>query len=210
MPTKDEFFSILTQEGISNEQYQHAQQLWDTFKMKSMGEYHDLYLKSDVLLLADVFENFRGTGLQCYKLDPAHHFTSPGLSWSAMLKMTGTQLELMTDVDQFQFTEKSMRGGISYIANRHLEANNPYIKGHNSKKPNKYIMYLDANNLYGWAMSQYLPTGGFKWLSPNQINELDIHSLDPDAEKGLILEVDLEYPHELQDLYNDYPLGAEK
>ena len=178
--------------------------------MKSMGEYHDLYLKSDVLLLADVFENFRGTGLQCYKLDPAHHFTSPGLSWSAMLKMTGTQLELMTDVDQFQFTEKSMRGGISYIANRHLEANNPYIKGHNSKKPNKYIMYLDANNLYGWAMSQYLPTGGFKWLSPNQINELDIHSLDPDAEKGLILEVDLEYPHELQDLYNDYPLGAEK
>ena len=94
------------------------------------------------------------------------HFTSPGLSWSAMLQITGIKLELMSDVDQYQFIEKGMRGGISYIANGHLEANNPYIKGYNSKKPNKYIMYLDANNLYGWAMSQYLPTGGFKWLTP--------------------------------------------
>ena len=91
-----------------------------------------------------------------------------------------------------------------------MEANNPYIKGHNSKTPNKYIMYLDANNMYGWAMSQCLPTGGFKWLTPNQINELDLHSLNPDAGKGLILEVDLEYSHELQDLQNDYPLAAEK
>ena len=138
------------------------------------------------------------------------HFTSPGLSWSAMLQITGIKLELMSDVDQYQFIEKGMRGGISYIANRHLEANNPYIKGYNSKKPNKYIMYLDANNLYGWAMSQYLPTGGFKWLPPNQINELDIHSLDPEAGNGSILEVHLEYLHELHNLHNDYPLAAEK
>ena len=124
-----------------------------------------------------------------------------------MLKMTGIKLELMSNVDQYQFIEK---GGISYIANRHLEANNPYIKGYNSKKPNTYIMYLDANNLYEWAMPQCLPTGGFKWLPLNQINKLDIHSLDPEAEKGLILEVDLEYPHELHDLHNDYPLAAEK
>ena len=127
-----------------------------------------------------------------------------------MLQMTGIKLELMSDVDQYQFIEKGMRGGISYIANRHLEANNPYIKGYNSKKPNKYIMYLDANNLYGRAMSQYLPTGGFKWFTLNQINELDIHGLDPQAGNGLILEVDLEYPHELHDLHNDYPLAAEK
>ena len=208
LPTKNEFFSMFTQEGITNEQYQHAQQGWDTFK--SMGEYHDLYLKSDVLLLADIFENFRSTCLQYYKLDPTHYFTSPGLSWSAMLKRTGIKLELMSNVDQYQFIEKGMRGVISYIANRHLEANNPYIKGYNSKKPNTYIMYLDANNLYGWAMSQCLPTGGFKWLTPNQINKLDIHSLDPEEEKGLILEVDLEYPHKLHDLQNDYTLAAEK
>ena len=103
-----------------------------------------------------------------------------------------------------------MWGGISYTANRHLEASNPYLKGYNSKKPNKYIMYLDANNLYGWAMPQYLPTCGFKWLTAKQINKLDIHSLNPDEEEGLILEVDLEYPHELHDLHNDYPLAAEK
>ncbi|CAH3032235.1 unnamed protein product [Porites lobata] len=119
LPTKDEFFGILTQEGITNEQYEHAQQVWDTFKMKSMGEYHDLYLKSDVLLLADVFENFRSTYLQYYKLDPAYYFTSPalaGLMLLLLLKMTGIKLELMLDVDQYQFIEKGMRGGISYIA----------------------------------------------------------------------------------------------
>ena len=92
--------------------------------MKTMGEYHDLYFKSDILLLADVFENFRKTCLQYHRLDPAHYFTSPGLSWDAMLKMTGIKLELMTDVDMFQFIAKGMRGGVSYIAHRHGEANN--------------------------------------------------------------------------------------
>ena len=111
----------------------------------------------------------------------------------------------MTDVAQFQFIEMGMRGGISYIANRHLEANNPYIKGYNLKKPNKYIMYLDANNLQGWEMFQCLPTGDFKWLTQTrQMNWIFIVQ-DPEAEKGLILEVDLEYPHELHDLHNDYP-----
>ena len=119
-----------------------------------MGEYHDLYLKSDILLLADVFENFRKTRLQYYKLDPCHYFASPGLSWDAMLKMTGIKLELMTNVDMFQFIEKGLRGGISYIGNRHEEANNNYMFGYDSSKPSKYIMYLDAKNLYGYAMSQ--------------------------------------------------------
>ena len=133
--------------------------------LKTMGDYHDLYLKSDILLLADVFENFRKTCLQYYKLDPCHYFTSPGLSWDAMLKMTNIKLELMTDIDMFQFIEKGMRGGTSYIANRYGKANNKYMKNYDEKAPSKYIMYLDANNLYGWAMSQYLPTGNFKWLS---------------------------------------------
>lgn len=135
-----------------------------------MGGYHDLYLGQDVLLLADVLENFRKTCLKYYKLDPCNYFTSPGLSCDAMLKMTDIKLELMTDIDMFQFIEKGMRGGISYIANRYGKANNKYMKSHNEKEPSKYIMYLDANNLYGWAMSQYLPTGGFKWMSEQQIN----------------------------------------
>ena len=210
LPVQQDFYSILNNEHISDEQYKHAQNVWDTFNLKTMGDYHDLYLKSDILLLADVFEIFRKTCLQYYKLDPCHYFTSPGLSWDAMLKMTDIKLELMVDIDMFQFIEKGMRGGISYIANRYGKANNKYMKNYDEKAPTKYIMYLDANNLYGWAMSQYLPTGNFKWLSQNQIEKTNLGKYTENSKKGLILEVDLEYPQELHDLHNDYPLGPEK
>ena len=210
LPTKEEFYSILSDEHITNEDYCHAQKVWNTFQLQTMGEYHNLYLKSDILLLADVFENFRKTCLQFYKLDPCHYFTSPGLSWDAMLKMTDIQLELMTDIDMFQFIEKGMRGGISYIANRFGRANNKYMSKYDEKEPSKYIMYLDTNNLYGWAMSQYLPTGGFKWMTEKQINKIDLAKYNENSEKGLILEVDLEYPKELHDSHNDYPLAAER
>ena len=208
LPVQQDFYSILNNEHIPDEQCKHAQNVWDTFNLKTMGDYHDLYLKSDILLLADVFENFRKTCLQYYKLDPCHYFTSPGLSWDAMLKMTNIKLELMTDIDMFQFIEKGMRGGTSYIANRYGEANNKYMKTYNKKAPSKYIMYLDANNLYGWAMSQYLPTGNFKWLSQKQIEKTNLGKYTENSKKGLILEV--EYPQELHDLHNDYPLGPEK
>ena len=210
LPMKEEFYSILNNEHISDKDYKHAQNVWNTFSLKNMGEYHDLYLQSDILLLADVFENFRKTCLEYYKLDPCHYFTSPGLSWDAMLKMTDIKLELMTDIDMFQFIEKGLRGGISYIANRYGKANNKYMKDYNKDKPSKYIMYLDANNLYGWAMSQYLPTGGFKWLKQNKIDNLDLGKYNEQSKKGLILEVDLEYPNELHDIHNDYPLAPEK
>ena len=160
--------------------------------------------------LPGAFENFRKTCLEYYKLDPCHYFTSPGLSWNAMLKMTDIKLELMTDIDMFQFIEKGLRGGISYIANRYGQANNKYMKEYNDKAPSKYIMYLDANNLYGWAMSQYLPTGGFRWMTQKQIDKTNLATYNEDSKKGLILEVDLEYPEELHDLHNDYPLGPEK
>ena len=210
LPEKDEFYSLLTDENISDEQYKHAQKVWNNFNMKTMGDYHDVYLKSDILLLAYVFENFRKTCHQYYELDPCHYFTSPGLSWDAMLKMTGLKLELMTDIDMFQFIETGLRGGISYIANRYGKANNKFMSGYNPDEPNKYIMYLDANNLYGWAMSQYLPTGGFRWLTDKQIQKLNINVFREDRKKGMILEVDLEYPKDLHDRHNDYPLAAEK
>ena len=210
LPVQQYFFSILNNEHISDEQYKHAQNVWDTFNLKTMGDYHDLYLKSDILLLADVFENFRKTCLQYYKLDPCHYFTSPGLSWDAMLKMTDIKLELMVDIDMFQFIEKGMRGGISYIANRYGKANNKYMKNYDEKAPSKYIMYLDANNLYGWAMSQALPTGDFKWLSPKQIENINLGKYTENSIKGMILEVDLEYPTELHNSHNDYCVAAEK
>ena len=127
-----------------------------------------------------------------------------------MLKMTNIKLELMTDINMFQFIEKGLRGGISYIANRYGKANNKYMKEYDEKAPSKYIMYLDANNLYGWTMSQYLPTGGFRWMTPKQIDKIDLAKYKEDSEKGLILEVDLKYPEELHDLQNDYPLAPEK
>ena len=207
LPKKEDFFSIMNNEHITDEEYQHAQNVWNEFGLSSMGEYHDLYLKSDILLLADVFENFRKTCQEYYELDPAHYFTSPGLSWDAMLKRTETELELISDVDMFLFIEKGMRGGISYIANRYGKANNKYMKNYNPEEASKYIKYLDANNLYGWAMSQYLPTGGFKWLTEE---EVDLSKYNDELEKGLVLEVDLEYSGELHDLHNDYPLAPEK
>ena len=210
LPVQQDFYSILNNEHISDEQYKHAQNVWDTFNLKTMGDYHDLYLKSDILLLADVFENFRKTCLQYYKLDPCHYFTSPGLSWDAMLKMTDIKLELIVDIDMFQFIEKGMRGGISYIANRYGKANNKYMKNYDEKAPSKYIMYLDANNLYGWAMSQALPTGDFKWLSPKQIENINLGKYTENSNKGMILEVDLEYPTELHNSHNDYCVAAEK
>ena len=143
LPTKDQFYSILNDQHITDDEYDHAKKVWKTFNIKTMGECHDLYLVSDVLLLTDVFENFRKTCMQYYKLDPCHYFTSPGLSWDAMLKMTNIKLELMTDIDMFQFIEKGMHGGVSYIANRYGNASNKYIKEYDEKVPSKYIMYLD-------------------------------------------------------------------
>ena len=193
LPTKNQFYSILNDQHITDDEHDHAKKVWKTFKIQTMGEYHDLHLGSDVLLLTDVFKNFRKTCMQYYKLDPCHYVTSPGFSWDAMLKMTNIKLELMTDLDMFQFIEKGMRGGVSYIG----KANNKYMKKYDEKAPLKYIMYLDVNNLYGWEMSQYLPTGNFKWMSDKDLEQIDLGKYKADGKKGLILEVDLEYPQKL-------------
>ena len=155
LPNKEDFCSLLTDEGISEEDYQHAINVWETFGIENMGQYHDLYLKSDVLLLADVFENFREINLTNSGLDPCYYVSSPGLSWDAMLNMTKVNLDLISDVDMQIFIEKGMRGGISYIAHRHAQANNKYMRKENydPESESSYIMYQDANNLYGWGMS---------------------------------------------------------
>ena len=123
LPNKDQFYSILNNQHITDDEYDHANKVWNTFMIKTVGEYHDLYLVSDVLLLTNVFENFRKTCMQYYKLDPCHYFPSSGLSWDAMFKMTNIKSELMTNIDMFQFIEKGLRGGVSYITNRYGNAN---------------------------------------------------------------------------------------
>ena len=176
--------------------------------MKNMGDYHDHYLKKDVLLLADVFEKFIVFCLKFYVLDLCHYFSSPGLSWDAMLKMTGIKLEKISDIDKYLFIEKGSRGGISYIAKRYAKANNKYINDYDPKKPLTFITYLDMNNLYGWTMTEYLPYNEFEWLE--NIDEFDINSTSEKSDTGYFLKVDLEYPDALHELHNDCSLAPEK
>jgi hypothetical protein len=210
LPPKEAFYSVLNDEHISDEDYVHATNVFNSFVCRNMGDYHDLYLMSDVLLLADVFENFRSVCLNAYNLDPCHFYTSPGLAWQACLKMTDVELELLTDPNMYLFIEKGLRGGISMISNRYSKTNNPYVPDYDPTQENSYVMYFDANNLYGWAMSQPLPTGEFDWLTDQEIADIDITDVADDNEQGYILEVDLQYPSELHDLHNDYPLAPEK
>ena len=164
LPPREAFYSNLSGKGITEKDYKHAGDVWNSFKMKTFKEYHELYNITDVLLLADVFENFRDLCLKIYGLDPVYYFTAPQLAWDACLKITDIDLELLSDPNMLLMFEKGIRGGISIISNRYGEANNKYMrKGFNKNKPSKYLMYLDANNLYGCAMSEKLPTHGFKW-----------------------------------------------
>ena len=185
-----------------------CEKIWDKFNLKYMGDYHDHYLKRDVLLLADVFENLINSCLKYYGLDSCRYSSAPGLSWDAMLKMTGVKLEKIADIDIYLFIEKGSRGGISYIAKRYAKANNKDMCDYDSNKQSTFITYLDKNNLDGWSMSEYLPYGEFKWL--RNVDELDIMSINKKSDVGYILEVDLKYPKELHKLHNDYPLAPEK
>ena len=149
---------------MNDEDYLTCKEIWNEFNVKNMGDYHDHYLKKKVLLLVDVCEKFISTCLKFYELDPCHYFSSPGLSWDAMLKMTGVRVKKIGDIDMNLFIEKGLRGGISYIAKRYSKSINKNMKNYNPKKPSEFIIYLDMNNLHGWEMSAYLPHGRFKWL----------------------------------------------
>ena len=210
LPPKSAFYSSLMDDHISLEDYQHAQNVWEIFDMQNLGDYHDLYLQSDVLLLADVFENFREVCQRDYKLDPAHYFTIPGLAWDAMLKLTKIELELLTDPTMYLFVENAIRGGISTVTNRYSQANNPYLENYDVDKPTTYISYLDCNNLYGTSMSEFLPVNNFHWLSQSEIEHLHVEDVADDSPEGYILECDLAYPEYLHDEHSDYPLAAEK
>ena len=178
------------------------------FNNKNMGDYHDHYLKKDIILLTDVFERFISTCLKCYELDPCHYFSSPGLSWDAVLKMTGVKLENISDIDKYLFIEKGLRGEISYIAKRYAKANNKYTSDYDSEKLSTFITYLDTNNLYGQAVSEYLPYEEFKQLK--NVDGFDLNSINEKSEMGYFLEVDLGYFDELHELHNNYPLAPEK
>ena len=178
---------------ISEKDYEYYKYIYQLFKMKSFEEYLDLYLKLDVLLLADIIKQYTKVCMQTYQLDPFWFITAPSLSWHAMLKYTKVKLRNITDINQYLFFEKGIRGGVSFISGKYKDV---------TENKDEHIHYIDANNLYGYAMKKALPTGYFKWVEPN------IYAEKPETK--YIYEVDLEYPNELHKYHNDFPLAPER
>ena len=206
LPSNESFYSKLNMENIDDIDYRHGNNVFKRFKLKILGEYHDLYVQSDTLLLADVFENFRSKCLEVYELDPAHFLSLPGLAWQACLKKTNVKLELLTDYDMLLMVEEGIRRGICHSIHRYAKANNKYMENYDESKESSYSQYLDANNLYGWAMSQKLPKNNFKWVEDtSRINEEFIKNYNENSNKGYILEVDVKYLKKLPDLHSDLP-----
>ena len=205
LPPKECFHSELYNEDISDEEYEHARKLWDHFECATFEEYHNLYLITDVLLLRDVFDKFRKTCMEYYQLDAARYLTAPSLAWDAMLLYTGVEIELLTEDkhDIHTMHEDHVRGRQVSLQTRLIECDDK-----------SGICYIDANNLYGYAMSLPLPTGGHEFLSREGIetkkwDEKLNRDMD-DCSYGYVFEVDLEYPKELHDEHDDLPFCAEK
>ena len=201
LPDKESFYSELNNEHIIDEDYAHAQKVWYTFNIKNLGEYHDLYIQSDTPLLADAFENVRDECIEICKLDPAHFLSAPGLAWQACLKKTEVELELLTDNDMLMMFEEGTRGGMCQASYRYAKANNKYMKNYDKNKESSFLVYDDANNLYGWSMCKKLPVGDFKWVDDLSIfTEGFIQNYDEDSDIGYNLEVDLN----IQEIFINY------
>ena len=215
LPPIEEFYNELTTEHISDTEYRHAHSVWNAFNRKNFSHYHDLYLKTDVLQLADVFENFRNTALRDYKLDPPYYISLPGYSWAAMLRMTDHELGLITDMDTHMKIDRGIRGGISTIGTkRYAKANNKYCPDYDPTREENFLMNIDANSLYSTAMTMPLPMEEPKPIEeipPLEmvLDEVVAITLHVDDEVGRIYEVDISYPKELHDHHNDYPLVPE-
>ena len=202
LPDKEAVYSKLNMEDITDVDYKHAKIAFKYFINKNLGDYHNLCVQSDTLLLGDVFENFRNMCIKGYELDPAYFLSAPGLAWQTCLKKTEVKLELLTNVDMLLMLEKGIRGGICHTMHRYEKANNKYMRDYNKDKEESFFKYLDANNLYGLAMSESLPVDGFDSIKDmSKIDEDFIKNYDKDSNKGYIFEVDVEYPKHLQFLY---------
>jgi len=209
LPPREAFYNALTETEVSERDYAHAQRVWSEMNCRTFRDYMEIYVLADSVLLHDVFESFKDLCMDYYDLDPSHYMSLPAIGFDAMLKMTGVQIEKITDQDIYNFVFNNLRGGITTISQRMAKANNPYLLEYDETQPTTYIQYLDINNLYGVGLQGPLPISGFRWLLPTEIEEFDL-SQDPDGKSFYLLEVDLEYPSSLHDEHNCYPLAVEK
>ena len=214
LPPKECFYSVLRGDNISDAEYEEGKEIWKNLGCKKFGDFHDIYLKTDVLLLADVFENYRKLALKYYELDPAHFYSAPGLAWEAMLKKMGVRLELISDPDMQMFIEKGIRGGIAMVAGkRHAVANNHLVADFNGDISQVCISCIGmppANSLYANCMQYKLPYEGFKWVEMDMDKALEtIRSTHFNWDIEYVYEVDLEYHEELHNHFSDYPPAPE-
>ena len=206
LPNESDFYSSLNMEDISEIDYRHATKIFNKFNIKNLVEYHDLYVQSNTLLLADVFESFRNLRIKTYKLHPAYFLSLPGLAWQACLKKIGIKLELISDIDMLLMLEEGIRGGICHSVLRHAKANNKYMKDYDENKDDSFLKYTDYNNLYGKKMSEKLPVDGFEWVEDLSIIDEDfIKNYDEDSKVGYFIKADIEYPKELHNKHSDLP-----
>lgn len=211
LPSKEDFFNDLTQRHIEEGQYEFAKKVWTAFKCKKFQDYLEIYLAADCLLLADVFENFREQSMASFHLDPVYYFSSPHFSLDAFLRSSSMTLELLQDVNQYLFIVSGIRGGLCMVSQRYAKANNKYMSTFNPEEPSSFIMYFDANNLYGRAMQDYLPLDNFAWMSDSELSDWEhILSWDVDSDTSCILQVTLHYPSHLFCGHQDYPLAPER
>ena len=210
LPSIKDHYRNIHLENVTYEDYSHAKNVWNTFKIKHLGKYHDLYVQSDTAQLADVFENVRTVCLKEYELDPSYFVSAPGLALEAMSKITKVKLELLTDIDMVLMVENSIRGGLTQVVRKYGVANNKYLPDYDKNKKSTYLQYLDANNLYGYAMIKKLPLNGFKWSDPNKYTSEFIKNYDEKNNKGYLLEVDIEYPKHLHKAHEDLPFLCER
>jgi len=199
LPPKSAFYSSLSEDTISDEDYKFAKKVWKKFGCKNLLDYTEIYCKIDTILLAEIFQKFRKDLLVFSGLDPARYISLPSFSFDSMMKITKCELELPLDINIVQFIENGIRGGLSFINTRHLKVNNS----------NEKIFYIDANNLYGLAQTSKLPVGNLKFIPKSRYQNIDWYNINTEKDTGYILEVDLEYPSELHSLHADFPLAPE-
>lgn len=205
---QEHFKNKLSKQELTDIQWVSIKYIIKKVGMKTFEDYHNFYLDIDVSGLADVMENYIDISIENYGLDPCYYVGTPSFGWDAMLLKTGIELEFLKDIEMYLFYERGIRGGQSVIFEKFCKGNNKYLSDYDPNLKNIFISYLDANNLYGWAMIKKLPYSGFQWVDP--LTEDFIMNYEESNEKGYTLEVDLHYPKELHDVHNDYPLAPEK